>query len=233
MNKLYNAMWAEFCTAILQNSPQIDSNLDTNINNPIDTRRGITALAYLHKNNNRLVQEISSFKEQIRQIEPDQYYYPCEEIHLTILSIISCIEGFTLSDINIEKYRHVFNDVFAKQNPIEIEFRGITASPSCIVVQGFPSGNGLEILRDRLRDGFAKSGLHCSFDTRYKLVTAHTTVIRFRRLIQNRQILFTLSEKYREHYFGKVTLNRFELVFNDWYQRLANTTPLSQFNITS
>ena len=149
-------------------------------------------------------------------------------MHLTILSIISCIKGFTLSDINIEKYQDVFNAVFAGQSSIEIEFRGITASPSCIVVQGFPLGNALEILRDKLRDGFTKSGLQCSFDSRYKLVTAHTTVIRFRRPIENNKLLLELCDKYKDHEFGNVNLTQYELVFNDWYQRLSNSKSLSQ-----
>lgn len=227
LQNIYDQMWSDYQVAIKHNKLEIDSNIDK-LN---DTRRGITSLSYLNAHSPELIQEIYSFQNLISQIAPEQYYYPVEEMHLTILSIISCTEGFKLSDINTEMYKHVFMDVFRSQPPIDIEFRGITASPSCIVIQGFPLGNGLQILRDKLRDQFGNSGLRSSCDSRYKLVTAHSTVIRFRSPTVNNQRLLALCEKYREHNFGTITLTRFELVFNDWYQRLSNSISLSRMYV--
>ena len=72
-----------------------------------------------------------------------------------------------------------------------------------------------------------EKGLRVTFDSRYKQVTAHSSLIRFRSPINNAQRLFNLCEQYRNHTFGRITLNDFELVFNNWYQHLDITQSLS------
>jgi len=227
IQKTYNDMWAIFCSALEKGQCEIDQN----IGNKNDTRRGITALAYLESNNKSVVNEIDHFLNQVQQIEPEQYYHPINELHLTILSIITCIAGFKLTDINPTEYERIFNQVFNGIGSIEIELKGITASSSCVVIQGFPVDSSLAILRDRLRKNFKESGLRSSIDSRYKITTAHVSVIRFHTEIKDKDKLKILFKKYRNYSFGTVKLTKIELVFNNWYQNLSITEKLANYSI--
>lgn len=222
-------MWNNTVTSLKQGKCKID----TLIGDDNDTRRGVTALTYLNKHAPHVSQKISNMLKQLQLIEPDQYYYPQNELHLTILSIISCVSEFKLSHITPQPYIDIFRQCLQNIEPIQIRFTGITASPSCILLQGFPEGEGLESLRDNLRQGFKQSGLRTSIDSRYPLNTAHATVIRFcAPLVDNDEFMAKLQQ-YRNYDFGTVTLNNFELVFNNWYQNLAETKTLDSYQIKS
>ncbi|RKF18134.1 hypothetical protein DBZ36_12935 [Alginatibacterium sediminis] len=221
---IYDEMWENFSSGLILNQYQ----LDPNIHSSNDTRRGITALAYLHTNNQSVSQAIDSFAKQVSLIEPQQYYHPIDELHLTLLAIISCVAGFELSQIDSRRYSDIFNDVMASSEPITIHFRGITASASCIVVQGFPADSALNDLRAKFRAAFKRSGLRTSIDSRYELVIAHTSVVRFCAPLQNSQQLLELCKRYKNYDFGSVVLRDIELVFNNWYQNLSCTHSLAQ-----
>jgi len=75
-----------------------------NVKNEHDTRPGITALADLEANDSRLASNIAHFLKQLQRIEAQQYCYPSKELHLSVLSIISCVAGFKSDDINPKAY---------------------------------------------------------------------------------------------------------------------------------
>src|SRR5690606_25053555 len=100
-----------------------------------------------------------------------------------------------------------------------IEFQGVTASPSCIMIKGFPLDDTLEEIRNRLRLAFKDSLLEQSLDKRYPLQTAHSTVIRFKHPVKQQHEILEKLDQFRDFYFGKSEVGELELVFNDWYQR--------------
>ncbi len=227
IERIYNNMWDVFQSSILNNMYQLDEN----IHSAEDSRRGITALAYIDANSLDVSKRISDFLKQIiKPIEPHQYYYPNDEFHVTLLSIISCFTGFQLSDVNSKAYCDVFVEALSETEPLEIEFKGITGSPSCIMIQGFPVGAGIENLRNKLRRAFKLSGLQTSMDTRYTLVTAHSSVIRFCAPIQNPNRLLEICKEYRSYDFGRLVIKDFSLVFNNWYQNLSVTKNLVTYH---
>lgn len=223
---IYDEMWERFEKSIVSNQYEIDKN----INSSRDLRRGITALSYLNENSLKTTEKICAFTEEIKEIEPSLYVQPVNEIHLTILSIISCVDGFTLSSIDENRYMEVFQESMRTAEPITIQFKGISASPSCIVIQGYSDKDRLNELRDSLRNNFRDAGLHYTFDTRYKLTTAHSTVVRFSNEINNCPQLLKFCQENRERDFGRVELSSFDLVYNDWYQSLGNTIRLSKYS---
>ncbi|UKA07797.1 hypothetical protein IHC92_17055 [Photobacterium damselae subsp. damselae] len=223
IQSIYDQMWQRFESASILNEYELDPNL-LDITN--DTRRGITALAYLKQSDPQVLDEIINFQTVVRVVEPDQYYHPLDELHLTILSVISCVPGFELNEINIQTYVEIFLSVLSSIQPIEIKYHGVSASPNCIVLQGFPINNSLEQFRNKLRTQLSDAGLRVTFDSRYKLVTAHSSLIRFKTPIHDSQQLFQLCQQYRNHDFGSIVLQDFELVFNNWYQNLEVTKSL-------
>ncbi|MNR38408.1 hypothetical protein D3C85_1565090 [compost metagenome] len=95
------------------------------------------------------------------------------------------------------------------------------------MIQGFPTDESLNILRDKLRANFQKSALKQSIDSRYPIATAHSTVMRFQEKLDNPEKMIAVVEKFRDHDFGEFTVDKLELVYNDWYQRKSNTINLA------
>ena len=220
----YRQMYEDSLSVIRSQGPQTDELIDS----PEDTRRGITLLT-------RPPQEVKAavhaMLERLRGLEPDQYYYPDEDIHLTVLSIITCRSGFTLEEIVPQDYIRLIQNTLRGLPPIGIRFRGITLSPGCVMLQGYPDDDTLNRFRDRLRDAFRNSPLRQTLDQRYTLQTAHSTVVRFRCPFRDTDAFLSALESCREQDFGSFRLDRMELVLNDWYQRRENTRELCHFQL--
>lgn len=218
----YNELYKKSSEAILAGNYTLDSQ----INDESDSRFGVTLLI---RPNKVIKANIQLFLDELKAIDPSQYYYPDSDIHITAMSIISCYEGFSLDKISIPDYVEIIQKSLIDLNEIKIEFRGVTASPSAIMIQGFPTDESLNNLRDKLRENFKKSTLEQSIDSRYALSTAHVTAIRFQEKLQNPQKLIAITEKFRDFDFGTFTVDKIELVYNDWYQRERNTIELADF----
>jgi 2'-5' RNA ligase len=59
----------------------------------LDERRGLTLRARPPAPLATRIQEVVA---AFQQLEPDQYYYPASELHLTISALIAAYPGFTL-----------------------------------------------------------------------------------------------------------------------------------------
>lgn len=223
--EIYQELWDQSRKKFLRN----EFELDTLIDNPHDLRRGITCLVRF---NDSVTSSVESFIKDAKLIEPNQYYYPKSDLHLTIMSIITCHEGFSLNSININDYISIIEECTSAIKPFKIHFKGITASPSCIMLQGFPHTDAINQARDYLRRRFKKSTLQCSIDSRYTIKTAHSTIIRFRKPVSSHGKFLDFLNCCRELDFGTMDVNSFELVFNDWYQKSEKTKVLhrSLFN---
>jgi 2'-5' RNA ligase len=224
LKSLYSKMWIDSIDRFKSNKCETDLL----INDPTDMRRGITILSYF---NNSVEVEVSNFLEELKIIEPDQYYYPKKELHLTILSIISCITGFKLSNINVDAYSSIFKETIKDIGGFKIKYKGITVSPSCILIQGFPDNEQLSYLRNSLRVNFKKAKLESTIDARYEISTAHATVVRCQTPFKNSIDLMKVLSKYRDYDFGTLEVKSLDLVFNNWYQNLSITKNLSSLKL--
>jgi 2'-5' RNA ligase len=224
LSQFYDALWSESRSGLLGGLCQPDALIEA----ADDSRRGISVIGRLEP---AVVSQICRFTEQCREVEPRQYFYPAPEIHFTVMSIITCREGFTLDAIDVGSYAALIGKAVARSRPFEIHFRGITASPACIMIQGFPQDDTLERLRDGLRQGFKSSPLEHTIDARYSIRTAHSTVIRFSRPLADPPRLVGLLDSFRAHDFGRCRLTRLQLVFNDWYHRRQRCELLSSFTL--
>ncbi|WP_299142402.1 hypothetical protein [uncultured Vibrio sp.] len=80
MNNIYTNMWKSFSSGLESGNYDIDLNI-SDIN---DSRRGISILGYIDENNDEVGDNINSFIERVMSIEPEQYGYPVTELHLTL-----------------------------------------------------------------------------------------------------------------------------------------------------
>ncbi|PIF30616.1 2'-5' RNA ligase [Flavobacterium sp. 9] len=218
----YNELYKKSSEAILAGNYKLDSQ----INDKSDSRFGITLLI---RPSETIKANIQLFLDKLKAIDPLQYYYPDSDIHITVMSIISCYEGFSLDKIIIADYVEIIKKSLIDVNEIKIKFQGVTASPSALMIQGFPTDESLNNLREKLRENFKKSTLQQSIDSRYAIATAHSTVLRFQEKLQNPKQLIDVAEKFRDFDFGEFKVENIELVYNDWYQREENTVDLYPF----
>ena len=216
----YNQLYQKSSKAISEGNYSIDNQ----INDASDSRFGITLLI---RPDDEIKAKIQLFLKELKDVSSTQYYYPDTDIHITVLSIISCYEGFTLDKIRIEEYIEIIQKSLIDVDKIRIDFKGVTASPSAIMIQGFPTDESLNNLRDKLRENFKKSTLQQSIDNRYIIAAAHSTVVRFQEKLENPKELMVVTEKFRDFDFGEFTVDKLELVYNDWYQRKSNTINLA------
>ena len=220
------AHYAALRRAALPRLAQGTAELDTLLDSPHDTRRGLTVLA-------RPPAAIAAATEELladfRGIEPAQYYYPAADMHLTIMSLISAHAGFSLASIEPTAYARAVGEALHGLPPFGIRYAGLTAVAGGVLVQGFPLDEGLEHLRAALRAHFRHAGLAHSIDQRYCLATAHSTVIRFRCPLAHPARLVAALARYQEQFIGTFEVATVELVLSDWYQRAQHTQRLATY----
>lgn len=226
LKRHYDTLWKESLQTFKRNKFKFDPQIDS----ASDTRFGITLLARPSK---EVKQEISKTLKEINAVAPNQYYYPDSDLHITTLSIISCYQGFSLKSIKPTEYCSLIQSAVDYVSPFHIRFRGLTASPSCILIQGFPENNQLNRLRNRLRDNFNQSGLEHSIDKRYKLQTAHITAIRFKEPFSDADKFVKTISNFRNKDFGSCLVDQLELVVNDWYHKKDKVTELHTFPLST
>lgn len=98
-------------------------------------------------------------------------------------------------------------------------------------IQAFPENDHLDQIRDRIREQFRYSGLENSLDKRYRISTAHSTIMRFRKKVEQPDLLIGVLEAFRQHDFGTAPVRELELVFNDWYQQREKVKLLGVFSL--
>ncbi|GAA4437891.1 hypothetical protein GCM10023188_32610 [Pontibacter saemangeumensis] len=224
LEKHYNGLWEN----ALQQFKAGAFELDPFLSSGDDDRFGLTLL---FRPDEAVKESIGAFLQELRQVEPAQYYYPSSDLHVTVMSVISCHAGFRLSHIDRAAYINVLRECLADIKSFRVDFRGITASPSCIMVQGFPASGQLNDLRDKLRESFRKSSLQQTMDSRYILRTAHITAARFKEPLHNPAAFLDRLQANRSHSFGSTEVHHIELVYNDWYQRQAAVQNVCNFRL--
>src|SRR5687768_7812466 len=104
---------------------------DNLINSFSDNRFGITVLI---RPSLDVKNKIQDFLNELKKSNPNQYFYPNSDIHITVLSIISCYDGFNLKSISIPEYIKIIQKSIEDINGFEIHFQGITASNSAAMI---------------------------------------------------------------------------------------------------
>ena len=219
---VYDALWDQSLPRFRRGECEVDPL----ILHEGEMRMGLTLLARIPES---VSSEISAFLAELRGYAPGQYFYPPGDFHLTVLSVVSCRAGFEYRPELEEAYRGVIAGALKGVAPLEVDFHGITASPGCVMVQGFALNDSLAEIRMRLREQFRRSVLPHSMDRRYAIKTAHVTVMRFQRESRDLAGFARFLELSRERAFGSARLGALEFVRNDWYQRSANTKKAGSF----
>jgi 2'-5' RNA ligase len=218
MQAIYDSMWDSGLRALKQGGYRLDPLIDS----PLDARRGISLVM---RPAAEVAERVRDFLSECRAIEPDQYFYPEGDLHVTFLSLLCCRPGFALGPGEGDAYLGLLLNALRDADPIRIGHSGLTLSDSCLVMRGY-CGPELGLLRDRVRAALDDSGLPHDSDARYRLVTAHSTILRYRAPLRDPMAFAAFLEENRERDFGASSIDEVEFVENDWYMRSRSLAAL-------
>jgi 2'-5' RNA ligase len=225
--QVYERLWGEAMARFAAGALQVDPHL---VRREADRRTGITLLA---RPGADVLEQVGELAAELRAIEPEQYFYRPDELHLTVLALVSASEAFRLEQAPLARYHAVLGELFSRARPFRIRFHGITASPGAVMIQGYVEGEYLNQLRDMIRQALGRAGLAGSLDTRYQIVTAHMTMMRFRSQPRDLAQLVQALVAARERDLGSAWIDRIEFVANDWYMAHDRVKRLACYSLQS
>jgi 2'-5' RNA ligase len=219
----YDSLWENALRAFQANQVAIDPLLASGQPDP---RRGLTLIIRLDP---QVRAEIEGFQRALRRFEPDQYYYPATDLHVTLLSLFTATASYGPYFARQAEYQRAVDEALRQAAGFAIHFSGVTASPDAIMIQGFPQAGALNGLRDHVREGLRRAGLGEGLDQRYRLRTAHVTVCRFRQAPEDLERFVERLSAYRRHNFGQTAVSEIQLVENDWCLTAARARVLKKY----
>jgi hypothetical protein len=97
------------------------------------------------------------------------------------------------------------------------------------MAQGYADHNSLNELRDAIRQALRPTDLAGHLDVRYKITSAHITLMRFQAPPRNLPRLVAALTAARSRPFGQTQVTRIELVINDWYMSRAKVRVVAAY----
>ncbi len=223
LQKHYQQLYLNAVEAIKKDEYSIDDA----IGDPADQRLGLTLII---RPSHKVVARIKQILAALSIAAPGQYIYPDTAIHITALSIINCYTGFRSEAISLPDYIALIEESLQEINAFDMQFKGITAANTGVMLQGYPGSPSLEDWRNKLRSIFRHADLEQSIDKRYIIQTAHATVMRFRKPLENKAALLACLQHFEDYDFGTFKVKEAVLVVNDWYHTAAKTKELAKFS---
>jgi 2'-5' RNA ligase len=222
--EIYEQLWQEAVAALERGEPRVDPYLTDKAK---DLRRGVTLVI---RPSAGVQKAVAEYIGRLAEVCPGQHFYRPEELHVTVLSIISGTELWRREIGRVAACQRVLGDVLKNQRPFKIKFQGITAARDSVAVQGFPLSDGLLTIRNAIREAFAQNGLGDMLDRRYKVTGAHMTIMRFQKPCSDSERLLAFLKETREIDFGECEVKSLELNWADWYASAETTRVLEEYH---
>lgn len=199
-----------------------------------DARRGVTLLARLAAlapagGGPAVADALGALGAELQALEPAQYVQPRADLHLTVLSLFTATPDYAPYLAHLDAYRAAVAEALAGVGPFAVDLTGVTLSPAAVLVQGFPRDDTLERVRARLRAVLAARGLGGALDERYRLETAHATLVRFVAPLGDPARFVGALAAARGRAFGTVVVTALELGVGNWYQAAAYARPVATY----
>jgi 2'-5' RNA ligase len=220
----YDAMWDRAWPDVARGDVECDRHLAGGL----DPRRGLTLIA---RPGPALAARFEAVQDALIAAAPHQYRQPRTDLHMTVLSLFTVTDDYGPHLDRRADYAAAARAATADLPAFDIDFEGITISRGAVLAKGFPRDGTLERLRARLRDALRTRGLAGTLDQRYRLVTAHSTVLRFvAPPLEPAQLAAVLADV-RNAPLGCMRVERLQLVINDWYMSSAAVEPVATFTL--
>ena len=205
--EIYEKLWRKATAAFTRDEPRLDPHLNDKAG---DLRRSVTLLL---RPSPAVQRRAKSFLDTLALVCPGQHFYQCEELHVTVLSIISGTERWQEEMTKLPALRPIISDVLAHQPPFHIKFHGITASPDSVMIQGISRRRWLawQIFANACaRHSRKKDSAACWIGV-IKSAGRTLPVMRFRQSGVDWKRLLPLLEENRQTDFGEMEVDRLQL----------------------
>ena len=206
---LYDGIYSKNKELIRSGKVQFDEVLSFNKK---DTRLGISLIIPVISNEDKYDKLLDLLKKN----EPDQYYYPFEDLHITIFDYIQAVEKYKKNPEKKSILIEITEKALKEISGFEIELKGIAFSNEAGIIQGYDR-NILIQIRKRIRELMKKFGL--KNNERYESESAHITFCRFMNKLKNPEKLIEIIDRNRDYEIGKEKVEQIELVEHDWYNK--------------
>jgi 2'-5' RNA ligase len=223
--EIYEKLWNDAVSAFERGEPRIDPDLPEKTS---DLRRGMTLI---FRPSAKVRDAVTDFMTRLLEVCPGQYFYHPRELHVTLLSIITMTELWEQEMDRFQECRPIIGEALRAQRPFKIEFKGITASPDSVLIQGFPLNDGLATVRTALREAFAPAGFGDMLDRRYKATAAHISIMRFCSPCPEIKRLLAFLKENRQTDFGECEIDKIQLIFGDWYASSGYLQTLEEYKL--
>jgi 2'-5' RNA ligase len=223
--EIYEQLWQDAAAAFERGEPKMNDYLPDKTKDP---RRGVTLV---FRPSEAVLDGVVEFLGRLEAVCPGQYFYRREEMHVTVISVISGTALWREEMERFEQCRHIIGDVLKGQNAFKVNFRGVTASPDSVMIQGFPMDDELAAIREALREAFVHGGFGDMLDRRYRATTAHISGMRFCRARADTKRLLAFLKESRELDFGVCDVDRLELIWSDWFASAETVKVLENYRL--
>jgi 2'-5' RNA ligase len=166
--------------SITQTDIHVDEELKREIQSPgSDNRMGVSIIA-------RPSDDLKEFIEEkykiLKAIEPDQYYYPAEDLHMTIFEMCAdqtsdMVKKYTLDLLNI------LGEVLSDLPKITVNNGRLIAFPRACIIKYQSPNRDLELVRKEIRSRLNNAKLE--FDPRYTSDFVHLSILRYIEPLQS------------------------------------------------
>jgi 2'-5' RNA ligase len=223
---LYESMWQEGRSKVQEGQIAYD---EFAFKKELDGRRGLSLVARLAPG---VVQRLGTFLEVLREIEPQQYYYPLGDVHLTILSLLTAAEHNQEQLAHTDAFVPAVGAALSEVSAFRLETVGITLTDSAVLARGFPEDAALRQIRERIRTTLSAQGLGGGLDRRYHQRAAHHTVVRFTAPLKSAERFAQALQAYRDYPFGSSTIAAVDLAIHDWYLSANRLSILKTYHLS-
>jgi 2'-5' RNA ligase len=223
----YAALWQEARSAFLSGSEEIDPRLR---DRRPDARRGLTVI---FRPQPAVAAQVAGWLGELGASAADQYFYTPGQLHVTVLSLFTATPEYAPFFARLPCYLAALDAALGSLPHFAVAFRGITASPAAVMVQGFPADGTLEHARTTLRAALTQAGLGGDLDRRYRLTTAHLSAMRLRASLADPARFVAQLDAARSRDFGVTQVDELLLVANDWYMTPGVVEVVRRYPLTS
>jgi hypothetical protein len=189
-----------------------------------DRRRGISLIIPL----NQIAKNSEAVIKNFQILEPEQYYYPPEDLHITVFDYISAHNTYAKSSFIDQTYINITDEVIGFLSSFTILFKGVVFSREAGLLKGYDEGSVVE-LRNRIRQRLRIDGL--SNTERYESRSVHSTFMRFTKKIVNVDRFVNVLEASREVVIGAELVKSMLLVEHDWYNRKRLKRTIKEYKL--
>jgi len=220
----YDAMWDRAWPAVSRGDVECDPHLAGGL----DPRRGMTLIA---RPDAALAARCARAQDRLLQADPRLYRQPRADLHMTVLSLFTVSADYAPHLARRAEYAAAVRAALEGLPAFDIAFDGITISRGAVLAMGFPRDATLETLRTRLREALRARGLDGMLDQRYRLVTAHSTLLRFVAPPADPARLAAVLAEMRNEPLGTLRVDSLQLVVNDWFMSSAAVNLIETYTV--